>query len=569
MVFLLFFHFVAQVYLVMRSGKALEDNMHNKTSGAKFISRTQIRTFASASSVNASTGQLQHPDNRLSESEAIDEIKQFAQQLQRLYERIPRGPITNVILTLLDICKSVQSTNQLTLKPPLQALPPVKKLSICDPNCVDKETNTSLENFLQWQEEQTNNGCKYIISDKCDNNQKIITNNNNKTTSRNNKCCNQEQITCSTNSINFDNLQLQCMCSSDNNSIVDEYQNENCDNCTSHNCSNNANANNKIGNPMPQSNSFREKLLCHTTLVQNVNRSASQYASSHQANSNLLKRNSELVLGTNFEQTPYAFTNVRTKIPKNYESCDNLYNVNKQPMSDCPSRNKLTSNYSLSGETSESNNQKVSVERDYSVDRPIMKMSQSEDDNLKELKIALSSTLSSANGQNICPSLHQQQILQQQQRQKLMSNPKLILESQSITSSSSSCKIDKSQSISSQASSATDALAKKVRDQQLQQQQSINSNELDDSAETDGAHQQDTEKSDINIGDNGTSSNNNYNEITKKNITANNNNIKSQQNINNTATHASNANGKKRKSPDGKLTLDLNDRSKYGEEVSV
>ena len=38
-------------------------------------------------------------DNRLSENEAVEEIKQLAKQLQNLYDRIPqRGPATNVIL---------------------------------------------------------------------------------------------------------------------------------------------------------------------------------------------------------------------------------------------------------------------------------------------------------------------------------------------------------------------------------------------------------------------------------------------------------------------------------------
>jgi len=55
-----------QVYLVYRNGgKTLEDTMHNKSTAAKFINRSQARTYASVSSVNASTGQLHYPNGKL------------------------------------------------------------------------------------------------------------------------------------------------------------------------------------------------------------------------------------------------------------------------------------------------------------------------------------------------------------------------------------------------------------------------------------------------------------------------------------------------------------------------
>lgn len=38
--------------------------MHNKSTAAKFISRSQPRTYASASSVNASSGQLHYPNGK-------------------------------------------------------------------------------------------------------------------------------------------------------------------------------------------------------------------------------------------------------------------------------------------------------------------------------------------------------------------------------------------------------------------------------------------------------------------------------------------------------------------------
>lgn len=141
----------------------------------------------------------------MSENEAIEEIKQLAKQLQNLYERIPQknGPATNVILTLLDICRTAhaQTTNNaVTLKPPDLPHEQTKQLNRCNGNCgVDKETNTSFENLV----------CK-MISDKCDNHVKGKCSNKN-------KCCeaNNKTINYSSNSINFDNLQLKCICSSD------------------------------------------------------------------------------------------------------------------------------------------------------------------------------------------------------------------------------------------------------------------------------------------------------------------------------------------------------------------
>lgn len=578
-----------QVYLVFRSGKALEDNSHNKSSGAKFISRTQIRTFASASSVNASSGQVTHNDNRLSESEAVDEMKQLAMQLQRLYDRIPRGPISNVILTLLDICKSVQQpNNQITLKPPTQTVP-VKRLSICDRKFVDKETSTSFENLvLQQHTIECPNSCKCVISDKCDNHLVTKNSRNNKIANNNhngNRCCsnyNPDQIMCSTNSINFDNLQLQCMCSSDNNSI-EEYQIENCDNCNSSYKPDK----NVISNT---SSSFREKLLSQTAyghdrmplgLRLSNNSNPQRYSNISEASSSLTKRNSELMLGTQFDPT-FCQQNRNMKIGKSYDSCDNIY-VNKQPISECV---KMNSNYSLSYEAGGPSCYQKAWEPSY--EQPPLKLSHSEDDNLKELKIALSSSLITANGQNSCagnsnqaqqPQIQQQK--SQQQRNRIINSGKPAQHSQSYTSSSSSSKIDKI-SLSLSTSSTSDALAKR-----LHQQQSItDDNELGDSSETDGAKQQrseivreDGKENDAKDTTISTSSNN-HNEMNKNNIiepsSANNNKVSEQPPppLNNSLSHAANnsttnANGKKRKMPEGKLTLDLNDRSKYGEEVSV
>lgn len=53
-----------QVYLVYKSGgKVLEDSMHNKSTAAKFISRSKQITYASASSVNASSSHVLNGNN--------------------------------------------------------------------------------------------------------------------------------------------------------------------------------------------------------------------------------------------------------------------------------------------------------------------------------------------------------------------------------------------------------------------------------------------------------------------------------------------------------------------------
>lgn len=59
----IFYFFRSQkVYLVYRSGgKSLVEASHNKSNTAKFISHKPRATYASASSVNASTGQLHYP----------------------------------------------------------------------------------------------------------------------------------------------------------------------------------------------------------------------------------------------------------------------------------------------------------------------------------------------------------------------------------------------------------------------------------------------------------------------------------------------------------------------------
>ncbi|ETN62519.1 hypothetical protein AND_005787 [Anopheles darlingi] len=109
-----------QVYLVFRGGGKHQDDptgLGIKPSGAKFISRSHGgRTFGNASSVTTSTAQLganMGNEGRLTETEALEELKQLYVQLQRLYERIPqRGAAIVTVASLMEACRCS------SLKPP-------------------------------------------------------------------------------------------------------------------------------------------------------------------------------------------------------------------------------------------------------------------------------------------------------------------------------------------------------------------------------------------------------------------------------------------------------------------
>lgn len=445
-------------------------------------------------------------DNRLSENEAVEEIKQLAKQLQSLHDRIPqRGPTTNVILTLLDICRAAQTPNALTLKPPLQPHEQALKPSMCNSNTfgggVDKETNTSYDN-LMWQ--QLNDAsCRFMISDKCDNRLSVKDKCSHKS-----KCCEANNTTttinCSTSSINFDNLQLQCMCSSDNNSL-DEYPTDDCDNCSA------SHSPHKHQVDSLQSQSFRERLL-------NIAR-----PEEYRVN-NLRKRNSELVLGTNFDNTYKACQSYRI-------SCDNIFS-NKLPPA---TSNNGKSNHSLSGETDRITQIPYSF-----LERPTMKMSQSEDRNLRDLKIALSSSLPSANKSN----------------NSTVNNAQVVgnLKSSQTSSSSTSSKVDKT---SSSFSASSDGFVKKP-------QLNDNSN-VDVRNMTDETNKQRESENVKNQNESKSREDNKTIKMTSK-LAGDNKSSLATTNVNN------NGNGgsvKKRKTPEGKLAIDLNDRSKYTDEVSV
>uniref|UniRef100_A0A182FH55 G-protein coupled receptors family 3 profile domain-containing protein n=2 Tax=Anopheles albimanus TaxID=7167 RepID=A0A182FH55_ANOAL len=127
--------FGSKVYLVFRGGGKHQDDptgLGIKPSGAKFISRSHGgRTFGNPSSVTTSTAQLganMGNEGRLTETEALEELKQLYMQLQRLYERIPqRGAAILTVASLMEACRCS------SLKPPpsVGAPSPLKALTTC------------------------------------------------------------------------------------------------------------------------------------------------------------------------------------------------------------------------------------------------------------------------------------------------------------------------------------------------------------------------------------------------------------------------------------------------------
>lgn len=404
---------------------------------------------------------------------------------------------------------------------------------------VDKETNTSFDNLVK-QQQLNDASCRFMISDKCDNDNHldVKASHTDKRCEANNKTT--TTITCSSNSLNFDNLKLQCMCSSDNNSL-DEYQIENCDNCCTTNPQTSPHMQNSV---TQQGGSFRERLL---NFASSTTRRQEEIRSNH-----LRKRNSELVLGTNFESTQMSGGDF--KGCQSYRiSCENIFS-NKLPggMTSLSERNNNInkSNHSLSTES----DHRTQIPYSF-LERPTMKLSQSEDKNLRELKIALSSTLPSANKTNNS-NVNKSQLIC-----NLKSSQTVTQQSQSYTSSSStSSKVDKI-SFSLSASSTSDAVHMGTR--KLEQHHHILTNaESSEIADDDVDKQREKENT-----DNENEGNEMITDAEKvgnddKNVTPVSNVI--------TISNTNNGNGKKRKTTDNsKLAIDLNDRSKYTEEVSV
>ncbi|KAM7345294.1 uncharacterized protein ACRADG_011659 [Cochliomyia hominivorax] len=107
--------FGSKVYIVLRSGKSHQESigMGAKSSGAKFNFRPQVRTFANPSSVTTSTVPVAvttSAENKLSDQEALEEIRQLSMQLQRIQEMAPpKGVAVMTISSLLDGLKTPSS----------------------------------------------------------------------------------------------------------------------------------------------------------------------------------------------------------------------------------------------------------------------------------------------------------------------------------------------------------------------------------------------------------------------------------------------------------------------------
>lgn len=160
-------------------------------------------------------------------------------------------------------------------------------------------------------------------------------------------------------------------------------------------------------------------------------------------------------------------------------------------------------------------------------ERPSLKLSQSDDTNLKELKKALSTSLAPANNKSNC-NVTNRVLVRQQNSQNSQKSHK----AQSCTLTSS--KTAAAQKDLAQHKDVRDVLTNDCEAINPLPDQSINLNELDDepAASENSADTTTSQHTEDNVG------------ITQ-------------------------SNGKKRKSPESKLALDLNDRSKFTEGVSV
>lgn len=138
---------------------------------------------------------------RLSENETLEEIRQLSSQLQRLYERAPpRGVALATLAALLETCRT---SHPLTLKPPIQA-----KVNDSHITHHDKSTNTDT-NLGHVQHTISNGGAKITITDESSLNDNQVNINSQCVVTFSDSDLNQ-----STSNLNYENLKLQCMCSS-------------------------------------------------------------------------------------------------------------------------------------------------------------------------------------------------------------------------------------------------------------------------------------------------------------------------------------------------------------------
>uniref|UniRef100_A0A1I8NGH3 G-protein coupled receptors family 3 profile domain-containing protein n=1 Tax=Musca domestica TaxID=7370 RepID=A0A1I8NGH3_MUSDO len=164
--------FGSKVYIVLRSGKSHQENigMGAKSSGAKFNFRPQVRTFANPSSVTTSTAPVAattSAENKLSDQEALEEIRQLSVQLQRIQEMAPpKGVAVMTISSLLDGLKTPGSMvmvaaaasqavsgggNQLTVRPNKPEALPLLSLNS------EMQKYTQMQQQQQQQLQKTNN----------------------------------------------------------------------------------------------------------------------------------------------------------------------------------------------------------------------------------------------------------------------------------------------------------------------------------------------------------------------------------------------------------------------------
>lgn len=161
-------------------------------------------------------------DGRLTEQEALDEIRALSNQLQHLRDRVPmRGNAHTTLSSLLDNCKP--ATNCLSLKPPPTTSGGGKKLAAIMNNnsttiapvavveCADKSTNTNtmmtaMGAGLLSAHQPNGTACTRIsITDDCDNRiegEQMLRQAPPDTISTGGR-----------SELSFGDLQLQCMCS--------------------------------------------------------------------------------------------------------------------------------------------------------------------------------------------------------------------------------------------------------------------------------------------------------------------------------------------------------------------
>lgn len=160
---------------------------------------------------------------KLTDQEALEEIKALRNEIQRLLERSPHnGAAISTISALLEAFRQPKA-NQLAVMPATQSLQPPKVNGIGVTKTHDKSINTDT---IDWKDVTSIH--RITITDEGE--KRISTNSSNNTNNNNNNNNVEENDSlCTSNSnVNFDELDLKCMCSEDE---------EDCANYTETGCS--------------------------------------------------------------------------------------------------------------------------------------------------------------------------------------------------------------------------------------------------------------------------------------------------------------------------------------------